>query len=171
MTFRSRPGSARPIRSTSTANGSASTRGETVDTRSAGRPGDPSPFGPQLSDTRVPAAQYLRLAGPVALDRSGGCGRFYQLAHRTIQDVQQRHQDLQAQPFRTLDNQPVDLARGQPDPAPRQRVDQIGGGEHAPIGHHLSQVPAVVEFADHWTSPYRYVPGASSAGPSAFRSA
>ena len=43
-------------------------------------------------------------------------GRFDQLGHRAVQDVQQRHQDLQAQPFGPVDDQPVDLARGQPDP-------------------------------------------------------
>jgi hypothetical protein len=35
------------------------------------------------------------------------------------------------------------------DPALRQRLDQVGGGEHAAGGHHLAQVPPVVKFARH----------------------
>src|SRR5664280_331912 len=101
-----------------------------------------------------------------------GGGRFDQLAHRAVQDVQQRHQDLQAQAFGSFDDEAVNLAGGQRDPAPGQRFDQVGGGEHAAVGQHLPQVPVVVEFAGHQvSSPYRCVLGASSAGPSALRSA
>src|SRR5664280_2822840 len=71
-----------------------------------------------------------------------GGGRFDQLAHRAVQDVQQRHQDLQAQAFGSFDDEAVNLAGGQRDPAPGQRFDQVGGGEHAAVGQHLRQVLA-----------------------------
>ena len=128
--------------------------------------GDAGAFGAQLANTRLCAAGSLRGAG-----QPPGRDRLDQLAHRAVQDVQQRHQDLEAEPLRPVDDQPVDLAGGQPDPAPGQRLDQVSGGEHATAGHHLPQMPAVVKLACHQRSSLLPPAGTSSAGPIALRSA
>ncbi len=39
------------------------------------------------------------------------------------------------------------------DAALGERFDQVGGGEHPAGGHDLPQVPLVVEFAVHLTTP------------------
>ena len=69
-------------------------------------------FGAQARRPRPPSPLAVRAlrAGP------GGGGRLDQVLHRAVQDVQQRHQDLQAQPLGPLGDQPVDLAGRQPDP-------------------------------------------------------
>ena len=38
-------------------------------------------------------------------------------------------------------------------PRSRQRLDQVGGGEHAALGHDRAQVPAVVELARPSAAP------------------
>jgi hypothetical protein len=78
-----------------------------------------------------------------------GRDRFDQLGHRAAKDVEQRDQHLQGSVVRPLDNKPLDLAVRQPDPAFRQRLDQVGRGEQTMLGHHLTQVPSVVELACH----------------------
>ena len=60
----------------------------------------------QVPDPRPAGAA---ASGPGLLRRPGG-DRLDQLIDRAVQDVQQRHQHLQAQPLRALDHQPVDLA-------------------------------------------------------------
>ena len=87
---------------------------------------DAGPLGTQVAETGLAADRLLRPAGRPA----AGGDRFDQLVHRAVQDVAQRHEDLQTQPLGALDDQSVDLAGGQPDAAARQRLDQIGGGEH-----------------------------------------
>src|SRR5674476_251256 len=67
---------------------------------------------------------------------------------------------VQAEAFGSIDDQPVDLAGGQTDSSCGQGWDQVGGGEHPAAGHHLAQVPPVVEFACHQDSlplPARHV--------------
>ena len=61
----------------------------------------------------------------VVVGRGRGDG-LDQVVHRAVEDVQQRHQDLQAQPFGALDDEPVDLARGQGDAraSPAARSDR-----------------------------------------------
>ena len=66
---------------------------------------DASALGAQRTD---PAFASSGL-GP--LRRGARSHRFDQLVHRAVQDVQQRHEDLQAQPLRPLYDQAVDLAR------------------------------------------------------------
>lgn len=123
---------------------------------------DLGPLGTQVAETGLAADRLLRPAG-----RLTGGDRFDQLVHRAVQDVAQRHEDLQTQPLGALDDQPVDLAGGQPDAAARQRLDQIGGGEHPPLGHDRAQVPAVVELCGHQGSLSSGA-GGSNAGDSAF---
>ena len=95
--------------------------------RARSGPGSPTPAAP-----RPPPALAFFLPAPA------GCGNgLDEVVHRAVQDVEQRHEDLQAQPLRPLGDQPVDLAGRQRDPAVGQRADQVGGGEHPAVGHHL----------------------------------
>ena len=110
----SRRGPARlaaPTRSTTTPIGSASTSVARADAVSCRTPGMRARFGrkaPTRPRRRRPSSSCRRCTGG---------DRFDQLVHRAVQDVQQRHQDLQAQPLGAFHDQPVDLAGGQPDPA------------------------------------------------------
>ena len=72
-----------------------------------------------------------------------------EVVHRAVQNVEQCHEDLQAQPLGPLGDQTVDLARGQGDAAVGQQRDDVGGGEHPAVRHDLAQVPAVVEPGGH----------------------
>src|ERR1035437_6783753 len=124
---------------------------------SALRAGDTGAFGAQLphTDAGCLTARGLRPGGGPPDGH-----RLDQLAHRTVEDVQQRHEHLQAESFRSIDDQPVDLAGGQTDSSCGQGWDQVGGGEHPAAGHHLAKVPPVVEFACHQDSlllPARHV--------------
>ena len=143
---RSSPGSRSSTRSTTTPIGSASTSGaNTPGNGQLSVAGDAGPFRPQIEPTPAsapPAARFFRAGAAAAIGSISS-------SIAAVEDVQQRHQDLQAQPLRAVHDQPVDLAGGQVDPALRQRLDQVGGGEHAARGHHLAQMPPVVEFARH----------------------
>ena len=141
-------------------------------------PGDTCTLGPQIADTRPAPRPASTGRSPLAGTAARSGDGFDQLTHRAVQDVEQRHQNLQAQPLGPFDDEAVDLAGGQPDPTTGQRVDQIGGGEHAPVGHHLPQMPPVAQFACHQISSPSWVlsgnscaAGTSNAGPSALRSA
>ncbi len=89
----------------------------------------------------------LFLAGRLA-------GRLYQVAGTAVQDVAQRREDGQAQPFRHAGDQPVDLLPGQSDPAGSQPRDHVGRGEHPRLGHQPPQVPLVGDgLPAHCCSP------------------
>ena len=89
--------------------------------------GDPCPFRAQTADAGVPAASGCAPCGSLLAAATGSISS----SIAAVQDVQQRHQHLQAQPLGPFHHQPVDLAGGQPNPALRQRFHQVGRGEHA----------------------------------------
>ena len=155
-------------RSTTTPIGSASTSGaSTPGTGQLSVAGDAGPFGPQGADTGVGAAGGALLPG-----RCRGRDRFDQLVHRAVEDVQQRHQDLQAQPLRALHDQPVDLAGGQADPALRPaarsgRWWRTCRGRPSP-GAGATGSRACAPFSCSFRRPTAW---SSNAGPSALRSA
>ena len=166
---RSRPGSRRAIRSTMTPIGSASTSG--ANTADNGQPSTPvmrARLGRRRADTGVGAAGGAFLAGrcpPAAT-------RFDQLVHRSSPGCP-------AAPSGSSGS----AARGVRRPAGRPGW-RTAGSRAAPTarsgrwwrtcraGHHLPQVPAVVEFARHSASPSgAQTAWSSNAGPSALRSA
>jgi hypothetical protein len=110
-------------------------------------PSDAGACRPQGADPGLGTAGALRLSSRLVRRN-----RFDQVLQRALQDVAQGHEDLEAQTLWSVHDKAVDLARGKLDASSLECGDQIGGGEHVTAGHHLAQVPAVVEFGAHYGS-------------------
>ena len=70
-----------------------------------------------------------------------------QVGRGDLEDVAERGEHRQRQPFGGAGDQPVDLGGGQVDAALGQQRRQLGGGEHPAGGHDLAQPPVVADLA------------------------
>ncbi len=72
-----------------------------------------------------------------------------QITRLAAQDVAQRGEGSQAEPFWGPGDEPVDLLARQADPALGQQRPQVSRGEHAVLGHQPAQMPHVSDPAGH----------------------
>ena len=77
--------------------------------------------------------------------------RVDQIARPAPEDVAQRGEHVQRQPFRGVHDEPVDLRGGQMDPTLREQRCELGRLPEPVLGHPLSQQPPVVHLLAHWS--------------------
>ena len=96
-------------------------------------PGEPGAAGRSVLRSLISVA--VAVAGGGLAGGAAAGARGDQLGGGDLEDVAQRGEDLQGQPFGDLGDQAPALARGQADAAFGEQRLQVGGAEQAVGGH------------------------------------